>query len=76
MCVRNFVKLVPEAKSAVRKGMLEDMLCDLLAKAVEIKPSLAESFCALPQISNPTLRERMRHTGQQLVARSSLTSCP
>lgn len=74
--VRGLVKLVPEAESAVRQGMLEEMLCDLLAKAVEIKPDLAESFSALPWISYPTLGDGMRHTGQQLVTHISLTSCP
>ena len=54
-CVRVLVELVPEAESAVRQGMLEEMLCGLLAKAVEIKPGLAESFSALPRISHPTL---------------------
>lgn len=53
-CVRSLVKLVSEAESAARQGMLEEMLCRLLVKAVEINLGLAESFSALPWISHPT----------------------
>jgi len=38
--LRDLVKLVPENVSAVRQGMLEEMLCGLLAKTLEIKPAL------------------------------------
>lgn len=45
-------------------------------RAVEIQPGPSESFSVMPQISHPILWEGMVCTGQQLVIRSSLTSCP
>lgn len=52
-CLRGLVKLVREAESAIRQGMLEVMLSALLPKAVQIKAALAVPFSACHEFATP-----------------------